>query len=85
MNKVLVEKIRTYGVSKEMAENILRGVIDCIIQETKAKERFSIYKFGTFYQKESKAKTQKINGKVYDVSARTVIKFKPSKHLIEKK
>ena len=84
MNKVLIKKIKEKnGLTFEQAKNIVKDVFDGILEEVENTWRFTIYNFGTFKKKEREARKQKINDKVYYVSDRTTIGFKPSKTVVK--
>lgn len=84
MNKVLIKKIKEKnGLTFEQAKNIVKDVFDGILEEVENTGKFTIYNFGTFKKKEKEAREQKINDKVYNVSARTTIGFKPSKTVVK--
>ena len=82
MNKKLIDVVKKVGALKEdKAREVLGALKDTVLKEVEENGEFKIIGFGTFKNKETEARKQKIGEKTYKIPARTTVRFKASKNL----
>lgn len=72
------------GCTKNKAEEMVKDVLDCILDAVKEEGGFSYRSQFTLYQKVRKGKTGKVNGKEYHTEDKKILAVNTGKEFEEK-
>ena len=72
------------GLNPEKAKDAVEAVLDTITETLKGRDSVNFIGFGSFKTVETRARTTKLKGKTFDISASIAVKFKSGKILNSK-